>query len=159
MEMPKPTKSHKKLESLVGDWTGDETMHPTPWDPKGGAAKGRYKVRAAFNGFGVVQEYEQKRGGKVSYEGHGVLGYDAKENCYLWHWSDSMGGVPNQVAKGTWTDKTLVFQHAGEHGHARYTYVFKKPGLIDFSIEHSMDGQQWAPFMNGRYARKAAAKK
>ncbi len=32
---------------------------------------------------------------------------------------------------------------------------FKKSSVIDFSIEHSQDGQQWAPFMNGRYTKKA----
>jgi hypothetical protein len=156
MQMPKPTKFHKKLAALVGDWTGDETMHPVPWDPTGGPAKGRYRVRAALDGFGVVQEYEQKRGGKVSYVGHGVLGYDTKENCYLWHWSDSMGGVPNQVTRGQWDGKTLVFTASCEQGHSRYTYVFKKPDVLDFAIEMSMDGQQWMPFMNGRYTRKAA---
>lgn len=30
MAMPKPTKFHKKLEALVGDWSGEETMHPMP---------------------------------------------------------------------------------------------------------------------------------
>jgi hypothetical protein len=156
MQMPKPSKFHKKLEALIGDWSGDETMHPMPWDPQGGPAKGRYKVRAAAGGFGVVQDYEQKRGGKVSYVGHGVLGYDAKENSYLWHWSDSMGGVPGQVTRGTWDGNRLVFQASCEQGHSRYTYVFKKKDVIDFAIEQSMDGQQWAPFMNGRYTRKPA---
>lgn len=158
MDMPAPSKFHKKLEALIGDWSGDETMHPMPWDPTGGPAKGSYKVRAAAGGFGVVQDYVQKRGGQVSYTGHGVLGYDAKENCYLWHWSDSMGGVPNQVTRGQWTGNKLVFQACCEQGHSRYTYVFKKDGSIDFAIECSQDGQQWAPFMNGRYVKKAAKK-
>lgn len=159
MQMPKPTKLHKKLiTALVGTWTGDETMHPTPWDQKGGKAKGIYKVKAALGGFGVVQEYAQKRGGKPSYEGHGVLGYDAQANCYLWHWSDSMGGVPNQVIKGTWEGDTMTFQAACEHGHSRYTYKFVKKNVLDFAIEMSQDGQQWAPFMNGRYLRKVAKK-
>lgn len=156
MQMPKPSKFHKKLTTLIGDWTGEETMHPMPWDPAGGKAKGRYKVRAAVGGFGVVQEYEQKRGGKVSYVGHGVLGYDEKEGCYLWHWSDSMGGVPGQVTRGTWNGNTMVFQASCEQGHSRYTYVFRKSTVLDFSIEQSMDGQTWMPFMNGRYVKKAA---
>ena len=156
MQMPKPTRFHKKLLDLVGTWTGDEVMHPMPWDPQGGKAKGSYKVRAALDGFGVIQDYVQKRGGKQSYVGHGVLGYDAQANCYLWHWSDSMGGVPNQVSKGTWTGKTLVFVASCEQGHSRYTYVFKKKDVLEFSIEMSQDGQDWAPFMNGTYTRKSA---
>ena len=158
MQMPAPSKFHKKLEVLIGDWTSEETMFPMPWDPEGGKAKGRYKVRSAPGGFGIVQEYEQKRGGKVSYTGHGVMGYDEQEKCYLWHWSDSMGGVPNTVTRGTWTDNKLVFQHSGQHGHSRYTYTFRRAGSVDFSIDCSQDGQQWQPFMTGRYARKAAKK-
>jgi hypothetical protein len=158
MQMPKPSAFHKKLSALVGDWTSEETMHPMPWDPAGGPAKGRYKVRATLDGFGIVQDYEQKRGGKTSYVGHGVMGYDSKENCYLWHWSDSMGGVPNQVTRGSWNGNTLTFQASCDHGHSRYTYVFKKPGVVDFAIETSQDGQQWTPFMNSRSTRKPVKK-
>lgn len=160
MQMPKPTSVHKKLTTaLVGTWTGDEVMHPTPWDQKGGKAKGVYKVRAGVGGFGVIQDYAQKRGGKESYVGHGVIGYDVQANCLLWHWSDSMGGVPGQVTKGTWQGDTMVFQTGCEHGHSRYTYRFVKKNVLDFAIEMSQDGQQWAPFMNGRYTRKVAKKK
>jgi hypothetical protein len=157
MQMPKPSKFHKKLASMIGTWSGDETMHPSPWEPAGGKAKGTYKVREALDGFGIVQDYAQKRGGKVSYVGHGVLGYDEKEGRYLWHWSDSMGGVPNQVTRGTWDGNTIVFENACEHGHSRYTYVLRKKDLLDFSIEMSQDGQQWTLFMSGRYTRKAGA--
>lgn len=158
MQMPRPTPFHKRLASFVGTWAGDETMHPTPWDPKGGKAKGVYKVRSAIDGFGIVQDYAQKRRGKLSYTGHGVVGYDAQEQCYLWHWSDSMGGVPDQVSKGTWDGDTMVFQSSGPQGHSRYTYKFVKKNLLDFSIEMSEDGKQWTTFMNGRYVRKPAKK-
>jgi len=158
MQMSTPSKFHKKLEVLIGDWSTDETMFPMPWDPTGGPAKGRYKVRAAPGGFGIVQEYEQKRGGKVSYVGHGIMGYDAQEKCYLWHWSDSMGGVPGAVTRGTWTGNKLVFQHAGPMGHSRYTYTFHKDGTVGFSIDSSQDGAQWAPFMTSRSTKKPAKK-
>ncbi len=156
MQMPKPTKFHKKLETLIGDWSGDETMHPMPWDPAGGTAKGRYKIRAAVGGFGIVEDYEQKRSGKVTYTGHGVMGYDEKQGCYLWHWSDSMGGVPDQVSRGTWTGNRLVFQSACDEGHGRYTFTFRKNGTIAFAIEHSQDGNTWTPFMDGTYTKKPA---
>lgn len=155
MQMQKPNKFHKKLEALVGDWTCDEVMHPMPWDPTGGPAKGRYKVRTILDGFAIVQDYEQKRGGKVSYRGHGVLGYDMTSNSYVWHWSDSMCGVPCEVSKGQWNGKTLQFQHAGPQGHARYTYTFLRGGKLSFTIECSQDGQQWAPMMSSTCVKKA----
>lgn len=154
MQMPKPGKFHQKLHAFVGEWTGEETMHPSPWDPAGGKAKGTNKCRMDLDGFALVQDYVQKRGGKVSYRGHGVIGYCAREKRYLWHWSDSMGGVPGTVTRGEWKGNKLVFQNASEHGHARYTYTFHRDGTLGFSIEMSQDGAQWAPFITARYANK-----
>ena len=76
MEMPRPGDAHKKLAALVGDWTGDETLHPSPWDPAGGAAQAQVTNRWVADGFAVVQEYEQRRNGKVTFRGHGVFWFD-----------------------------------------------------------------------------------
>ncbi len=157
-KMPKPSKFHKKLATLIGDWSGDEIMHPSPWDPKGGKSKGRYKNYAIAGGFGVAQEYEQKAGGKVQFSGHGVFGYDTQENCYLWHWSDSMGGVPGTATKGQWTGNKIVWQNQSPMGHARYTHTFLRGGKCAFTIEVSQDGTQWSMMMEGLYTKKAARK-
>ncbi len=157
MQMPKPGKFHAKLAAFVGEWAGDETVHPTPWDPAGGAAKGVTKSRIDCDGFAVVQDYTQKRGGKVSYRGHGVLGYDTNEKRYLWHWSDSMGGVPGDVIRGDWKGNKLSFQHVSPHGHSRYVYTFNKDGSLGFTIENSQDGTQWMPFITAKYVNKKKA--
>lgn len=159
MQMPRPNKFHAKLEVLVGDWSGDETIHPTPWDPQGGKAKGRYRVRAGLGGFGVIQDYEQRRNGQPNYVGHGVLGYDAAARRYVWHWSDSMGGVTDAISHGAWKGNVLSFEHGGEQGHGRYAYTFFRDGSIGFTIHHSSDGKRWLPFLEGRYTKKNAAKK
>ncbi len=158
MKMPKPSKFHKKLEAMIGDWSGEEIMHASSWEPQGGSAVGYYKVRSIAGGFGITQDYEQKRDGKVTFTGHSVLGYDAKEKCYLWHWSDSMGGVPSTVTRGKWSGNKLVFEHCSEMGHARYTHTFHRDGSIGFAMESSPDGQQWSRMMDGRYTNKAAGK-
>jgi len=75
-EMPKPTSQHQKLEMLVGRWRGTETMHPSPWDPEGGTATGRNDIRLTLNGFALITEYEQERGGVITFQGHGVMTYD-----------------------------------------------------------------------------------
>lgn len=155
MQMPKPTKAHAKLEAFVGDWSGEEKMHPSPWDPEARVAKGTMKVRGDLDGFGIVQHYTQKSGGKVSYRGIGVMGYDATEKRYVWHWSDSMGGVPGEVTRGDWKGNKVTFQHGGPMGHVRYTYTFHKDGTLGFRIDNSADGSEWAPFMEGRYTRKS----
>jgi len=51
MEMPRPLDEHKRLKSLAGTWEGEETLHPSPWDPKGGTAQGRVGSRHPIVGF------------------------------------------------------------------------------------------------------------
>lgn len=158
MKMPKPSKFHKKLEALLGDWSGDEVMHPSAWDPVGGKAKGRYRTRPIAGGFGVAQDYEQKSGGKVTFTGHGVLGYDTEEKCYLWHWSDSMSGVPCAATKGQFEGNRLVWSNQGPMGHSRYTHTFLRGGKIGFTIETSSDGASWTLVMEGLYTKKPLRK-
>jgi hypothetical protein len=51
MEMPKPTTDHERLQSLVGNWFGEEQLNPSLWDPKGGLAEGHVPNRLALDGF------------------------------------------------------------------------------------------------------------
>src|SRR4030095_8583695 len=53
MEMGMPTvqEQHKKLQTLAGTWTGEEKMHPSPWDPEGGMALGKVNNRIDLDGF------------------------------------------------------------------------------------------------------------
>ena len=159
MQMLKLTKFHKKLEALAGRWSGEETMYPTPWDPAGGKAQGSTRSRLQCDGFCLVQEYVQKRNGKISYRGLGVMGYDPAANCYLWHWTDTIGGMPCQAMRGEWTGNKLVFSHGTEEGHVRYSYAFLKDGTQSFSIEHSWNGTTWAPFITARYSKAGASSK
>jgi hypothetical protein len=41
-QMPVPGPPHKRLALLAGEWAGEEVLHPSPWDPEGGTALGRY---------------------------------------------------------------------------------------------------------------------
>jgi hypothetical protein len=155
MEMPKPTEEHLRLVSLMaGRWTGVEKMHPSPWDPQGGIAKATVDVRSACDGFCVVTDYEQKRGGKVSFVGHGVMGYDARNRRYLWHWTDTVGGMPPEAKPGMWDGESLTFHSAGFEGRQRYTFRFPQAGVYEFRIDVSPDGNVWGPFIEGRYVRK-----
>ena len=56
MEMLKLTPSHKKLQRIVGNWTGEEKLNPSPWDPKGRTAVGKVNNRSGLDGFIVTQE-------------------------------------------------------------------------------------------------------
>ena len=82
MEMPKPTEEHRRLEKLAGKWTGEEKIHPTPWDPVGGPATSTWEAHVACDGFWLVADYVETRNGQVGYRGHGVYGYDRKERAW-----------------------------------------------------------------------------
>jgi hypothetical protein len=152
MEMPKPTEAHRKLDSLAGRWTGQERMHPSPWDPKGGTAAGRVDNRTALDGFALLHDYVQERNGAVSFTGHGVLTFDAKEQCYLMHWWDSMGCGVN-VFKGSFAGNTLTMTRREGQGQSRAVWELPDSRTYRFRMEFSPDGNQWHPFMEGEYSR------
>ncbi|HEV8374818.1 MAG TPA: DUF1579 family protein [Candidatus Polarisedimenticolia bacterium] len=154
MEMPKVTEHHAKLKDLAGTWVAEEQISPSPWDPEGGPAVGKATARVDVDGFFLLMDYVQERGGKVSYRGHGVYGWDAKEKCYTMHWFDSFGMPLVGPARGTWEGNRLMFQNNTPMGQGRYIYEFEGDGRYRFKIENSPDGNNWTTFMEGRYTRK-----
>ena len=154
MDMPKPTEAHRKLEKLVGSWSGEERLHPSPWDPQGGTALGRVRNRVALDGFIVVQDYEQERGGSINFRGHGVFSWDPSRPCYLLHWFDSMGMPPNEF-RGNFQGDVLIMTSQGPQGHSRAVFDFVEKGLYRFRMEVSQDGDQWYTFMEGKYTLEA----
>jgi hypothetical protein len=152
MEMPKPTDAHRKMSILTGKWTGEEKLHPSPWDPKGGSAIGRSENRLALDGFALLHDYTQERNGAVTFSGHGVLTFDSKEQCYVMHWWDSMGCGVN-VFKGSFEGNTLNMSRNEARGQGRIIWEFPSANSHRFRMDFSQDGNQWQPFMEGEYKR------
>jgi hypothetical protein len=155
MDMPKPGEAHKKLATLVGDWQGDETLHPAPWDA-GGAATARVSNRWIVDGFAVHQDYEQRRDGQVTFRGHGVIWYDPTRDEYVMHWWDSMGGSANEYRGRFEGDRLALMAPMPQGGHSRTSWLLTGPDAHDFLMEISPDGESWQPAMEGRYKRHAA---
>jgi|WetSurMetagenome_2_1015567.scaffolds.fasta_scaffold454229_2 hypothetical protein len=153
MEMPKPTAAHLKLRILVGDWIGEEKLQPSPWDPKGGTARGHVHNRSGLDGFAVIQDYEQERGGKVTFQGHGLFTWNPQEQNYALYWFDSMGLAPN-VFKGNFNGQVLTLWTMSSQGHSRAVFDFSQAGAYAYRMEVSPDGKQWHLFMSGTYQRK-----
>lgn len=153
MEMPQLNEHHEQLAAMVGEWNGNETMHPSPWSPESASATSRTVARRELGGFFIITDYEQKRDGEVSYSGHGVFGWDPRKEKYTLHWYDTMGGDPGAPALGTWEGDTLCFQHQHHMGHSRYTYVFSGKDAYTFALDFSQDGREWVPFCDGKYTR------
>ena len=153
MEMPKPTEAHRRLAALAGRWTGNETIPPGPWDPKGSVAVGRCDNRVSVDGFILVHDYEQERNGAVNFRGHGVFSYDSTAKSYALHWWDSMGVAPN-VFKGDFNGNILQLVCVDGQGHSRTTWDLRAPDTYSFRMEMSQDGQQWMTLMDGDYTKE-----
>lgn len=153
MEMPKLTEAHKNLQRLAGKWKGQETIAPSPWDPKGGTAIGRVENKVAINGFAVVQDYEQERSGAINFRGHGVFHYDAMNNAYVMTWFDSMGMPPTDF-RGNFENGVMTLMNKSQMGHSRAIFDVRKENEYRFTMEVSQDGNQWFPFMDGQYSRE-----
>jgi len=151
MEMPRPTDQHRRLETLAGHWTGQETMFPSPWDPKGGTATGRNDMRIALDGFALITDYEQERDGITTFRGHGVMTWDGKNDRYVLYWLDSMGS-PLEVFTGNFEGDVLTVGHGGPM-HARLIYDLTRPGILRSSMEMSQDGEAWGKFFTCDYVR------
>jgi Protein of unknown function (DUF1579) len=155
MEMPRPGDAHEKLGALVGEWAGDETLHPSPWDPVGGGAQALVTNRWVADGFAVVQEYEQRRNGRVTFRGHGVFWFDPGRGEYVMHWWDSMGGTAGEYRGRFDGDVLMLSAPMPQGGHSRTSWTLTGPDAHTFLMEVSPDGQVWQPAMEGRYRRGA----
>lgn len=156
MQMPKLTKQHQKLEKFLGNWTGEETLHPSPWDSEGGQALSTVKTKNGMDGFHVTMDYVQKRNKKVTHRALGLFGFNPGTGKYTMNWFDNMGSGADP-ATGEFDGKKLVFVQAGPMGHSRYTFDFSKPNSYLFTMEGSQDGAKWMPFMTGRYKKAQIA--
>ena len=154
MEMPKPDANHHKLLAMVGEWEGEEQMHPSPWDPEGGESTGRLVASMELDGFFLLSHYEQVRGGMVTFRGHGVYGFDAHSGKHTMHWFDTMGNDPGAPAMGLWKENSVAFTNKHQFGQGRYTYTFLEDGVYKFKMETSQDGENWTPMMDATYRRK-----
>ena len=154
MDMPTPTESHKKLARLAGEWTGPETMHPSPWDPKGFKASGHSLNRVALGGMALIHDYEQARDGRVMFRGHGVFTYNPKEDRFVLHWFDAMGAGVN-VYTGTFEGDVLSMTSDSHGGHSRCVFGFSAPNEYTFEMALSQDGEHWKTIMDGRYTKSA----
>ena len=152
MEMPRPSPRHRLLEKLAGEWEGEERMHPSQWDPEGGIAIGKSHSHLTLNGFALITNYEQERDGRITFSGHGVYGYNPKQESYTLHWFDCMGSPP-EVFEGRLDGNILTMAHAGPGMHARMTYDLSDPQHLLSKMEMSQDGVNWKTLFEGRYKR------
>lgn len=152
--MPHPTAAHNKLKGFVGKWVGEEKMHPSPMDPKGGPAKGVSEYRLVLDGLAIVQDYVQERDGKVSFRGHSVIRFEPTTKMYEMYWFDT-SGMPPAPYRGTFEAGELqLIAPMQSQGQSRCVFAFRDEAHYMFRLEFSPDGKQWMPFIDGEYRRQ-----
>jgi hypothetical protein len=151
-ERPRPTEAHQRLLRLAGTWEGTEDLSPSPFGP-GGPATGRTVFRAAVDGFYLTGDYEETKGGAVSFRGHSVFGVDGASGEVVWFWFDSMGQPPPAPSRGRWDGDRLVLHATFPQGKGRYTYALDGPDRYRFTAEVALEGKPFATFMTGDYRR------
>ena len=155
--MPKPSAAHQRLELLAGTWLGDETCHPSPWNPELHRAKSRSVRRVALGGFHVIGEYEKLDQGEDAFTGHEIYSFEPDSGMYVSHWFDSLG--PKGCAlRGQWDNDVLtLLGHDPQFGHSRLTYGMAElaEGRYDFKMEMSQDGVEWKTCIEGQYSRQS----
>jgi hypothetical protein len=149
MDMPKAGPAQEKLKAFVGEWRGQERMHPTPWMPAGGMRDAKVSNRLALDGFVVIQDYVQLDGGKPTFQGHAVILKNPHADNYQMHWFDVF--APS-LFKGSFDGKTGVFTSESPMGYTRATFEFSDRSY-KFKMEGSQDGKTWSPMMDGDYQK------
>jgi hypothetical protein len=155
MEMPKVGAEQKRLNELAsGTWRGEEKLHPSDWDPKGGTAFGTWVVHPSLDGFCLLVDYTEERDGKINYRGHGIHGWDHTSGAFLAYWFDNIGVMPREPVKAMLDGSTYTYtSDDGPMGWSRMTYAWKDD-RFEFRIDKSKDqGASWKPMHEGRYTR------
>lgn len=152
MEMPTVSESQTKLAALFsGVWRGEETLHPSQWDPKGGPAFGTWVVHPSLDGFALVVDYTEERDGKIVYRGHGIHTWSQQDNCFYAYWFDNIGIPPKAPSKAKLDGNRYSYGEPGSGQRMTYSWT---DGRFEFRIDTSHDGgTTWKPMHEGRYSR------
>ena len=151
MQLPTPAVNMSAWRSWRETGTASEAHPPDAVRSRGRrlrAARGGRGWRSA--GFSLIADYEQRRGGVVNFEGHGVYGWDPRGRRYTLHWFDSVGVEHGEPAFGAWDDDRLVLMHEITHtGYSRQLYEVSGD-TFRFALATSTDGVESAHVPRGR---------
>ena len=152
--MPRPGPVHEKLAVLVGDWRGEEQMHPSPFAPEGAVYQGRTVNTPTAGGFAFAVEYSQEQNGSPTFSGHGVFHVDSENGDVLYHWWDATG-MGFDLFRGGFEGDTLTVTCKNVMGHWRSIQT-ANGDTLDTKMEFSQDGENWQPFFEAKYQRQGS---
>jgi hypothetical protein len=149
---PVPTDEHRRLAAFAGEWHGEETVYASRW-VDGGDAEAQVSARMDLNGFYLIQDTRQTRGGKESFATHAVFTYDREDRLYKLFWHDSLGYFAPSPASGGWSGNSLVLVRGSLRGNARHVYEVIDDNSYAMKIQYSPDAEGWSDVLTGVYRR------
>ena len=137
------------VQALAGSWTATERQLP-PLSPEPTTRSGFSHNRPAMGGLYLITDYAQhSQDGHMTFEGHGIYGWDAAVQRYTMQWFDSHSPTGGGVVLGQWLDATLRFE---KPGRARYEYEALNADTYLFRVLVCSE-DQWHVAMEGTYLR------
>ena len=149
MEKTRPTEHHRRLECLVGQWSGPEKIrapHTTHTD-----ATGTFDLRMALDGLFLVADYVERAGAEILLRGHGVIGWDPQGKSYTLHWFDTYGFPPISPGRGQLDGDALIFEHVYATKRGRTMLALAGPEKMKFKIEMNVGGEGWQTAVDGDF--------
>jgi len=129
---------------MLGDWSGEEQLFPTPWTAAG-TARGALTVEPGPGG--VLLDYVE-----LQDEGH-LLAHAVVAGTGFW-WFDSYGFVPQAPGSATWDDETLVLDRRSDRG--RTIMRLRREGArLEVALDTAVPADaEPVPLMRASYTRQ-----
>ena len=152
-----PPAEMKVMMGHVGDW--DVTMKirmapDAPWMD----CTGTSHVTSIFDGGVLHEKFESTMMG-MPMTGFLILTYDREDHQYETIWMDSISCRTSHMA-GQMKDGVMTMagtdKYQGQDMWNRSTMTLKSADLLTFTMESSMDGENWFENMQMVYKRKSA---
>jgi hypothetical protein len=153
-----PAPEISKLAYFVGKWITEGTIFPGPWGA-GGKFGWTETTEWMTGNFFIVGHWDFQMPAELGGDGKElfVIGYDTSQNVYTFDAFSSQG--LHQISKGTlngdtwtWTSQAV---HDGKPTKQRFTMKILSPTRYTLKFEHSRDGANWIPFMEGTANRQS----
>jgi hypothetical protein len=127
-----PGPEHAHLQQMVGDW--DVLM-----EMAGQKSKGTATYKSICDGMWVASDFDCDLGG-ISYQGHGMDGYDQLRKKYIGFWFDSMTSAPMQFEGSFDAEHNILTMSGASRGpdgkpqRFRSTTEMKGPDQMTFKM-------------------------
>ena len=149
-QMPQPAPELKKLDYMVGTWSWEGDLKPSPFGP-GGKITGTDHMEWMQGGFFLVLHSKMK-GAWGDGSSLAVMGYDPDEKVYTYQEFNSRG--EHELSKGTVDGDTWSWNSdenvGGKKMKGRYSMKILSPTTYSFKFELSPDGTDWNTVMDGK---------